>query len=633
LDKWHWWIWVCIFSMLASLFLQWNTGIIPIGGGHDSLRYLDMAETLSKGKWLGDYNHMALIRSPVYSGLLGLNRVMGWSLQQMQTIAYLMGILLLAVALRKMDVAGCRVAAVCALCAFHPAAWISCKFVTTEALYTPAVTIVLASAIGVIGSVKEARYPLVFWLLALSVSVALAWRMRDESMWLIPASVVYIGYFLWELMLGGRDRGSEIKGQGAGGGGWRVVTVKQGKVDWRRWGLRLACVVLPCLSSFSLTAWIQQQNLRHYGVAVINELAEPGFKTVFSWLTRLDGEFHHPYIPVTRKAMYDANRVSSHFQMLYPYLSRQFDGGGWSQFGCQWMGVCDELAGGWAVWAIRDAANSIGAHASADQAARFYADLALEIEMGCRTGELSCTSNPTGNMLAPPLKWVDIPRLLSSTGKVLWMTFWLGDLPEVYQLLAEQVPSAELIERYGPVVGVLAGHQSMYIANFERIISWMFRVIQTICPEVYQLIAEQAPSAELTERYGYGPVVGVLAEQQSMHIANFERIISWMFRVIQTICGIWIPAVVVMKGIALIRGKSFIIKDGDYRSLWVISLLTVLIIGRLAIISYVDAMSYLVHVRYMLVIYPALIALICLMLPSWPFPRQQDWKKNPLVSI
>jgi hypothetical protein len=64
----------------------------------------------------------------------------------------------------------------------------------------------------------------------------------------------------------------------------------------------------------------------------------------------------------------------------------------------------------------------------------------------------------------------------------------------------------------------------------------------------------------------------------------------------------------------------------------VIGLLTVLITSRLAIVSYVDAMSYWVQVRYMLVIYPALITLICLMLPSWPFPRQQDWKKNPLVS-
>jgi hypothetical protein len=64
----------------------------------------------------------------------------------------------------------------------------------------------------------------------------------------------------------------------------------------------------------------------------------------------------------------------------------------------------------------------------------------------------------------------------------------------------------------------------------------------------------------------------------------------------------------------------------------VIGLLMVLITSRLAIVSYVDAMSYWVQVRYMLVIYPALITLICLTLPFWLFPSQQDWKKNLLVS-
>jgi hypothetical protein len=174
-------------------------------------------------------------------------------------------------------------------------------------------------------------------------------------------------------------------------------------------------------------------------------------------------------------------------------------------------------------------------------------------------------------MLAPPLKWIDIPRLLYSTAKVLWMTFWLGDLPETYQPIAGQAPSVELTERFWPVVGTLDGRQSIFIVNFGGILSWMFRVIQTIC-------------------------------------------------------GLWITAVIVMKGIARIRGKSSLMKDGDYRSLWVIGLLMVLITSRLAIVSYVDAMSYWVQVRYMLVIYPALISLICLTLPFWPFPRQQDSK-------
>jgi hypothetical protein len=552
LHKRHGWIWVCTFSVIVSLLLQWNTGIIPISGVHDSLKYLDMAEALTQGKWLGDYNHMALIRSPVYSGLLALNRVMGWPLQRTQAIAYLLGIILLAIALKKMNVAGWRIAVFSVLCTFHPVAWFPSRFVAAEALYTPAVTIALSGAIGVMGSVREARNSFIFWLSVLSVSIALVWRMRDEGLWLIPASVVYAGFILWELKPGSRRKEKAVGSPTAR---------NQRRTECKKWGLVTACIALPCVSIFALTVWIQQQNLRHYGVAVVNELAEPGFQAAFSWLTRLDGESHHPYVPITRQAMRDANRVSPHFQMLYPFLSRQVDGAGWSQFGCKMMGVCDELAGGWTVWAVRDAANATGAYACADQAAGFYADLAREIRAGCQTGELACTSNPTGNILAPPLKWIDIPRLISSAAKVLWMTLWLENLPEAYQMIIRQAPSVELSARYMPVVGALDGCQGMIAVNMAEISFWMFRVIQTIC-------------------------------------------------------GVWILAVVVMKGVALIRVKSTVELNGDLRNCWLVCLLAVLIISRLAIVGYIDAMSFWAQIRYMLVIYPALITLFCVMLPG-----------------
>jgi len=115
-----------------------------------------------------------------------------------------------------------------------------------------------------------------------------------------------------------------------------------------------------------------------------------------------------------------------------PYLSRQFDGAGWSRFGCDYMGICNELAGGWTVWVIRDAAASIGMHDTADKAAGFYRDIARDIERGCSAGTVACTRNPTGNMLAPPMKWIDIFRVLKSGVKMIWMTIWLGDLPGTY---------------------------------------------------------------------------------------------------------------------------------------------------------------------------------------------------------
>jgi hypothetical protein len=567
------WMWVCIIGISISIFLQWDTGIVPIDGIHDSLKYLEMATSLSSGNWLGDYNQMTLIRSPIYPGFLSINCKMGLALQHAQTIAYLLSVILLAISLRTIHIDYRRVAVVCFMCAFHPGAWIPSRFVATEALYTPAVTLALAGAIGVLGTVRKAKYTLFFWLVVLSISLAMAWRMRDESLWLIPASVVYAGFVLWDLMSIPGKQGAEVVFPGDSE---RKRRFTEDSI-WKRSGLAIACILLPCLSVYCLTMWIQQRNFRHYGVAVVNELGEPGFVSAFSRLTRLDGESHHPYIPITRKAMSDAGRISPHFQLLTPYLAQQVDGNGWSRFGCNMMGICDELAGGWSVWAIRDAASSIGVYAGAVRAAAFYADLAGEIEAGCRAGQIVCTANPTGNMLAPPLKWIDISRVLSSAAKVFWMTLWIADLPEAYQSIAGSEPPPELAERYRPVVGTIAGHRSMMI------------VLNTV-------------------------------------------VLSWIFRIIQVIGGIWLMVWGVKTIVAWIQGRYCIDWKGFHRKQQVTILLLVLVVSRLAIVGYIDAMSYWAQSRYMMVIYPALITLFCLTLPSRPSPMPQYWTEAPAIS-
>jgi hypothetical protein len=556
------WVWICFFSLLLSISLQWNTGIIPLDGPHDSLNYLNMAESILRDEWLGDYNQMALIRSPVYSMLLAFNGAMGWALQRMQAIAYLLSVGLLAVALKTIDMAGWRIAAVCILCSFHFVAWIPCRFVATEALYTPVITIALAGAIGVIGSVKRCGYPMGFWLMMLFISAAVAWRMRDESIWMIPAAVVFSVYLLWEMR---SDKNRQKLDHERETGGFRnQISFFRGK-RWKQWGLGMAGIGLPCLCVFALTVWIQQQNLRYYGIPVVTELAEPGFQSAFKWLTKLDSEIHHPYVPVTRKAISDACQVSPNFELLQPYLSRQFDGAGWSRFGCDYMGICNELAGGWTVWVIRDAAASIGMHDTADKAAGFYRDIARDIERGCSAGTVACTRNPTGNMLAPPMKWIDIFRVLKSGVKMIWMTIWLGDLPGTYHHMDAQKPSAELSTRYQFITGEPNNHERTFFI-----------------------------------RYG-----GVLL---------------WIFRMVQTIGGLWILASGLINGIRWIRGHSKISINSNGKRHWVIVLLIAVIISRLAIVSYIDAMSYWAQLRYMLVIYPALMTLICLLLP---FPLVQ----------
>ena len=95
----------------------------------------------------------------------------------------------------------------------------------------------------------------------------------------------------------------------------------------------------------------------------------------------------------------------------------------WSAHGCTALGVCDDIAGGWFSWAVRDALQHAGKYDSLVVARSWYERVAQEVDAACRTGALECTSTPGGVM--PP--WNDqYMRPLASSflnGLVLVATF------------------------------------------------------------------------------------------------------------------------------------------------------------------------------------------------------------------
>jgi hypothetical protein len=73
-------------AAVLALLLNWHSSIFPLEGPHDSLRYIGMTETILNVEWLGPYDQMTLIRSPVYSFLLAAYALMGWPLHVFQQV-------------------------------------------------------------------------------------------------------------------------------------------------------------------------------------------------------------------------------------------------------------------------------------------------------------------------------------------------------------------------------------------------------------------------------------------------------------------------------------------------------------------------------------------------------------------
>ena len=289
-----------------------------------------------------------------------------------------------------------------------------------------------------------------------------------------------------------------------------------------------------------------------------HELAESNFIDAFNWLTRLAPNSSRPYVPVSKEAMKRAYEVSDHFALLEPYLSQQTNGRGWARFGCEWMGICNELAGGWTVWAIRDAVASIGAYSNGVSASRFYGSVAREIRDACTEGKIRYTKNPTGNFLAPPIRLTDVPRIIMSSARVLVLAVTFGDFA-----LQPQDPDSlnpDLIKRYQEV-------------THDQKQDW---------PENYWKMTD-------------------------IHIK--------VYRLVQLIGGLFFLVVV---GIFFFRRFKNRKESnvGPKFPHWQLTICTLIfILSRIAIVGYLDAMSFFTQIRYLIVLYPALMVLLCLVLP------------------
>jgi len=521
---------ICVALSVLSLSLNWRSSIFALGGPHDSLRYIGMAETILKGEWLGEYNHMTLIRSPVYSLSLAVNSLAGWRLHVFQHSIYLISVLLLVAALRTVHVARWRALIICLLCVFHPLTFYCTNFVVSEALYVSLATGVMAGCFGVSGTYKGPLIPFCFWLIILSLSSAIFWHARPEGVWIIPFYAVCFGFLMWDC----RSRLRSL---------WVRVS---------------ALLIVPVLAVLLLSNTLASLNEKHYGIRVTNELAESNFVNTFNWLTRLAPDYRRPYVPVSKKAMEKAYAVSEHFALLRPYLSRQTNGRGWARFGCEWMGICNELAGGWTVWAIRDAVASIGAYSSGLSASRFYGSVAREIREACAGGKIRYTRNPTGNFLAPPMRLTDVTRILISSVRVLSLALTFGDF--VLQPEDSDRLNPDLVKRYQKI-------------THDQGQDW---------PVNYWKMSD-------------------------IHIK--------IYRLVQLIGGL-----LFLMMVALFLFRRF--KNSEARHpgpdfpLWQLTLCTLIfILSRIAIVGYLDAMSFYAQIRYLIVLYPALMVLFCLALP------------------
>lgn len=374
----RWWFWGAVLLTLVKIWLTRGQAVFAIGpAAVDDRLFLRLAESILHGDWLGNYDIYTLVKGPFYSIWVALVAACGVPLRLAEQCAYAGACALLVRALAPLIQAAWARGSLYLLLLCNPMTYemIVLGRVLRQNIYTPLAITIFAALVALYTHCGLPLRRLLPWAITLGFAGGAFWLTREESIWIAPSVALLLGAALWGAWQHGR--GAQLATMG------------------RALGVATICLSLPLLSVCTL-------NARHYGWFGTVEINSKEFNAAYGALLRLQVGPTYPFTPVSREAREAAYRISPAFAELRPFLE--------GDIGRSWAGPSQSLtqrppeerqiAGGWFMWALRDAVAAAGYTHHAREALDFYAQLAREVNAACDSGKIAAGPPRTG-MLPP----------------------------------------------------------------------------------------------------------------------------------------------------------------------------------------------------------------------------------------
>lgn len=376
-------VWLILSAGFIYLYyyMPWNMNLLAM---HDDALFVNHAKSLAAGDWLGAYSQYTLMKGPGYPLFLALTHIVGAPLYLLTAIFHCLTVSFFAWTLFRL----------------------SQSKVLSMLLFIVLLLLPLVISIGRI--VRDEIYPdqfllgfsaLIFSLFIADTLVkrsatamlaglmfAWLWLTREEGVWVVPSVALLVLFALWQW--------------------WRHQRLKQGL---------LSSVLVMIVAFCSVQGVFQLLNWQAYERFVGIDIKEPNFKTAVAALQSVRVGQQISHVPVTQETMQHIYRVSPAFAELEHYFSHPTR---WKEVGCSiYPWTCDEIAGGWFIWALRGGAGLNGNYQSPAKAANFFARVSSEINQACEDGRLSCQKGFLSFM--PEIAQRDIGRIPVTLNKML----------------------------------------------------------------------------------------------------------------------------------------------------------------------------------------------------------------------
>lgn len=428
----------------VSLSLHLPLSLFTVAG-HDDALFWKLAESIASFGWLGAYDQMTLAKGPGFSLLLALNRWLGTPITLLLALVQLACATVLVRELRAWGLSRSLGWVTWLVIVFQPAALPS--RVVRDYWYQ---ALTLVAVAGFLHLARRSHRGST-WVpaAAFGVGAGLLWITREEGIWVVPAALLLL---IGTLKARWRDRDELL-----------------------RFGERLGAYGGACLLTVGLVAGI---NLLRYGTFSVVDIKHAPFVQTLRALNSIQTSNPIPYVPVNRQQRELAYAASPAFRELQGYLER--DDLHWKKHGCAlYPPTCGDFAGGWFLWALRDAAAESGHFASPAHADRYFARVAAEIDDACSAGRLTCATH--GLPFLPRMTADAWDRLLPAIDRAVRVSLY-GEVPNAVRA-ASHGPE----DRFLAFREFLGWPRAMPIEHPLRITGWFVdeadRWIELVCGE------------------------------------------------------------------------------------------------------------------------------------------------------
>ena len=333
-----------------------------VDNAYDDALMIEQADSILKGKWLGEYNCLTLIKGPVTPLFMAVANVLNIPFLIAQDIFYIIACVLLISILGKLIKNDIVKVIIFGLLIFNPIIF-STELCRTyrDGIYTALIIYMITFTFGIYFNRKEKISKIIWYYIGLGFALGLIYLCREETIWILPYLVVSIVITI-------------------------ISIIKEKEIENKI--KRILLYVIPILIVSLMTILVMIMNYKYYGVFQLNQYWGKEFKEAYGAFTRIIPEQKIKKVPVTSDMLEKAYKISPKCKELKEYFDKETVN--WAKCG---DGSLKEIQGGYFHWALIRAVESKGYYKDAKTANKFYQELADEINKACDEGKVNCLKN------------------------------------------------------------------------------------------------------------------------------------------------------------------------------------------------------------------------------------------------